>query len=98
MCEKEIPVGLLLPVVASRFVCLVNSSVKMLSSVFLALLPVVVVVAPVVVAVVVALARLFTHRHRHRHRHIDLGLQCASAWNETHCPAPGLPLSWQEEE
>lgn len=35
----------------------------MLSSVFLALLPVaVVVVAPVVV---VAIARLFTHRHRH---------------------------------
>lgn len=56
----------MLPAVASRFVCLVNSSVKMLSSVFLALLPVaVVVVAPVVVAAVVAIARLFTHRHSH---------------------------------
>lgn len=68
VCEKEIPVGLLLPVVASRFVCLVNSSVKMLSSVFLALLPVaVVVVAPDVVVhvVVVGIARLFTHRHSH---------------------------------
>lgn len=59
---KRDPSWVLLPAVASRFVCLVNSSVKMLSSVFLALLPVAVVVAA---PVVVAIARLFTHRHSH---------------------------------
>lgn len=85
--EKRSQLGLaallVVAVVASRSVCLVNSSVKMLSSVFPAFPPVAVAVG---VAIVVAIACLFTRRHTA----IDLGLQCASAWNETQCPAPGL--------